>query len=321
MGCPGRRPEAHFDWQELHGNGEELRRHLFGTHRQQPDRQHPRPPAGTLRADLREPRPPFHRAERAARIPEILDEVFATGALADARLPEHLPRFPAGATPRSIGFKWRPYGDWEKVCAVFRRHDVVLFVLGRRDFVELTSSLYITSHGNQLQDEIAIPTHPQFGLAFADRAAAARENLERLQRMTFPVRPRLLYRVMRQQANAQSDLVALARDAHRYGVPVRALTYEDFVANNAGFIRAMLGEIGWEAGAVDTTSAFEKVMKVPARSRLAGLGPWLWLPPLRYQMLRYWRARRALETVAAASRAGRPIRGRPGRTRPVRIRG
>ena len=51
----------------------------------------------------------FIGPERAACIPEILDEVFRTGALAGARLPEHLPRFPAGETPRSIGFKWRPF--------------------------------------------------------------------------------------------------------------------------------------------------------------------------------------------------------------------
>jgi hypothetical protein len=262
----------------------------------------------------------FIGAERAARIPEILDAVFRTGALAGAALPEHLPRFPAGETPRSIGFKWRPYGDWEKVCAVFRRHDVVLFVLGRRDFVELAASLYITSHGNKLQDEVAIPQHPQFGLAIAARAEVERGAIERLQHMRFPVRPRLLYRVMRQQANAGADLLALARDAARRGVPVRALAYEDFVADNAGFIRAMLGEIGWTAAAVDTTSAFEKVMKVPAKTRLEGLGRWLWLPPLRYQMLRYWRTRRALEGLAAASLAGRKVRGRPGQ-RPVRIRG
>ena len=70
----------------------------------------------------------------------------------------------------------------------------------------------------------------------------------------------------------------------------------------------------------DTTTTFEKVMKVPARSRLERLDRWLWLPPLRYQMLRYWNTRRALEALAAASRAGRKPRGRPGR-RQVRIRG
>ena len=43
-----------------------------------------------------------------------------------------------------------------------------------RDFVELTSSLYITSYANKLQDEIAIPMHPQFDLAFPDRATAGR---------------------------------------------------------------------------------------------------------------------------------------------------
>jgi hypothetical protein len=262
----------------------------------------------------------FIGPERAARIPEILEAVFANGRLDGAELPEHLPRFPDGAQPRSIGFKWRPYGDWEKICAVFRRHDVVLFVLSRRDFVELAASLYITAHGNKLQDEISLPQHPQFGL-LDDRAADTREALERLQNMTFPVRPRLMARVMRQQARVRGELLELARAAHGHGVPVRTLYYEDFTADNAGFIRGMLAELGLGTDAIDTTSAFEKVMRVPARSRLAGLGRWLWLPPLAYQMARYRHSGRALEAVVAASRAGRPGPRRPRRTRPLPIRG
>ena len=264
----------------------------------------------------------FVGPERARDIAPILDAVFATGRLEGAELPEHLPRFPEDATPESTGFKWRPYGDWPRVCEVFRRHDVMLFVLSRRDVVELASSLYITSVGNSLQDEVAISKHPQFGLALEGRAATERAAIEKLQTLRLPVRPRPLYRIMRQQARVRGELAERAAEAHRAGVPVRSIYYEDFVADNAGFIRGLLGELGWPAGAatLDTTTSFEKVMKVPAKSRLRHLGAWLWLPPLRHRMLQYAAAGRELEAIAASSRAGRPLsrRARPARAIPVR---
>lgn len=257
---------------------------------------------------------------RAGEIDTILDAVFTTGELAGASIREHLPRFPAGETPLSIGFKWRPYGDWKKVCAVFRRHDVMIFVFSRRDLIEVSSSLYITSHGNKLQKEVEIPAHPQFELVRG--IEASRDKVAKLQALTFPVRPRLYHRTMRQQVRARADLVQLAREAHGYGVPVRSLYYEDFVADNAGFIKAMLGEIGVPVPAApDTTSVFEKVMKVPARSRLRHLDAWLWLPPMRWQMLRYARTGSDLEEVVAASRAGRVLKPVAVRSEPMKIRG
>lgn len=262
----------------------------------------------------------FIGRERAPEIAAILDGVFATGRLEGAELPVHMPRFPEGEVPQAIGFKWRPYGDWARVCEVFRRHDVMLFVLSRRDFVEVASSLYITTHGNRLQNEVEIPGHPQFGIAKG--VAESRDSIAKMQAMTFPVRPRLLYRIMRQQVRARADLVTLAREAHDAGVPVRALAYEDFTADNQGFIKALLAEIGMPApAALDLTSDFEKVMKVPAKSRLARLPAWLWLPPLRWQMLRYARTGRELATVVAASRSGRKLPPAPVRTEPLQIRG
>jgi hypothetical protein len=263
----------------------------------------------------------FVGAARVDEIPAILDRVLTTGELEGARLPEHLPRFPAEETPSSIGFKWRPFGDWAKTCEVFRRHDVMLFVLTRRDFVELASSLYITSHGNALQSEVKISTHPQFGLAIGARAAAEREAIERLQNMTFPARPRLLYRVMRHQADMRRRLLDLAADAHRLGVPVRSILYEDFTADNAGFIRGLLAEIGLPAASVDTSTVFEKVMKVPAKSRLDRLGRWLWLPPLRMQMLRYDHYGRGLDAIGRASRDGGQVRPRQPIRGPVYLGG
>lgn len=250
----------------------------------------------------------FIGRERAAEVPAILDGVFATGRLEEATLPEHLPRFPEDETPLSVGFKWRPWGgNWDGVWEVFRRHRVTLFVLSRRDFVELTSSLYITAHGNALQSEINISKHPQFGLALKEREAKERAEIERLQTMTFPVRPELLRRGMQHQARALARLLELARLAHGAGVPVRTLHYEDFVADNAGFIRGMLDEIGYvPERPLDLTSSFEKVMKVPARSRLRALDRWLWLPTLRYQMAQYRRHGRDLEALAARSRAAAP---------------
>lgn len=262
----------------------------------------------------------FIGRERAPEIAAILDGVFATGRLEGAELPVHMPRFPEGEVPQAIGFKWRPYGDWARVCEVFRRHDVMLFVLSRRDFVEVASSLYITTHGNRLQNEVEIPGHPQFGIAKG--VAESRDSIAKMQAMTFPVRPRLLYRIMRQQVRARADLVTLAREAHDAGVPVRALAYEDFTADNEGFIKALLAEIGMPApAALDLTSDFEKVMKVPAKSRLARLPAWLWLPPLRWQMLRYARTGRELATVVAASRSGRKLPPAPVRTEPLQSRG
>ena len=264
----------------------------------------------------------FIGADRTGEIPGILDQVFATGVLPGANLPEHLPRFPAGETPASIGFKWRPFGDWAKVCEVLRARDVTLFVLTRRDFVELASSLYITSHGNKLQSEVKIEKHPQFGLAIGARAAVEREAIERLQTMTFPVRPRLLYQVMRHQADMRGRLLDLAADAHQRGVRVRSILYEDFTADNAGFSAALLAEIGMPApAALDLRSDFEKVMKVPAKSRLDHLGPWLLLPPLRPQMLRHGQAGRALADLGRAGRDGRTVRARRTRQGPVYLGG
>lgn len=263
----------------------------------------------------------FIGKDQVQAIPGVLDRVFATGRLEGADLPRHLPRFPEGEVPASVGFKWRPFGNWAKTCEVFLQHRVTLFVLTRRDFAELASSLYITSHGNALQSEVKIERHPQFGLAIGERAAVERADIERLQSMTFPVRPRLLYRVMRHQADMRERLLDLAADAHRRGVRVRPILYEDFTADNAGFIRGMLREIGLPAGAVNTTSSFEKVMKVPATSRLEHLAPMLWLPPLRWQMLRYAHFGRSLAAIGRASREGSPARHRRPVQEPVYLGG
>lgn len=190
-----------------------------------------------------------------------------------------------GQDVECVGFKWRPHGSWQKIKSVFTRNDTNVFVLFRKDFVELVCSLEISRH-QQLE---GAKFHAQFKFSNMsdDEKRAFQEKLDRpisvsagaltavaWKRALHAVRLRLLALLCARRARSQMVM------------------YEDFLLNPKAFYRAMLESMELSDDCVDEMLNQVKLQKVaqrPAKERVKNtwafkLNPVFWLAHALYAM-------------------------------------
>lgn len=184
-------------------------------------------------------------------IERLADLVYRLGDFDAAKESFDLPTAGSGVTPKdkSIGFKWRVWGDPEAIAAVAARRRVKVFHLFRENLLEMAVSYYFS--------DIVIPRwekehgidlggggHFQFVLAEKHEIEQAR-YLEIRSRIRFHVFPDAFMQII-------SDIIAAKISAYdnycaafaRHGVPVFSVRYEDFVEDQDRFFRRICAELG-----------------------------------------------------------------------------
>ena len=238
----------------------------------------------------------FAANHRDTTLANVISDVFATGTYDKDSAHDFL--FSAHSTQtKSIGFKIRIFGHIPDLVPVLLKHRVKVFVLSRRDFVEMVSSLYVSEMGQFDQDQVALTQHPQFEVVKM-LAADKTRYLDDLDRLRIEVRHAEFARTAVRTVRDWKRLVRSAEVLHKSGIDIIPIYYEDFAADRVGFIRNFMVHLGFppDRPVVDK-SRFEKVMKSPARAKLLGLyrHP-LWLRVL-YLRFVYGRERKKLERL------------------------
>lgn len=221
---------------------------------------------------------PYSMAQTSpdAHIVPELDKVFSSGAFDGPRARSGeityrtLGEVPAGKA--SIGFKWRFWGDRQRVAEVLRRHNVKVFFLFRRDFIELVSSIHLTEQLNKARESPVTHWHPQFEYLSAD--TKEREKLtQKLETAKVTIDTQKFLRAVLRRSKQARRLRGIARYLDSQGIETETIHYEDFQADNLGFVNGLLDRIG-QPPLSDARSNFQKPTRKPAKERLVGLRMW-----------------------------------------------
>jgi hypothetical protein len=143
---------------------------------------------------------------------------------------------PEGVDPAgtSVGFKWRIWGDMDRVSDVLRDHGVVVLNMVRCDIVEYVASLYLSDIVNREFNA------PQFMLRDAANEAERLEILFKYRMQTCVADPEAYFNLYGNQLRMERErldvLARLRRDGHR----VCTIFYEDFAYRRYRFLNALL---------------------------------------------------------------------------------
>ena len=172
----------------------------------------------------------------------------------------------------SVGFKWRFWGNRDQVADVLKKHNVIVFFLFRRDFLELVSSIHLTQQLNSEQGNPVANWHPQFEFRTADKTKKD-ELRKKLESTTVRVAPKGFCVTMLRRSKEARRLRMFADFLNSRGVETSTLHYEEFQKDNLGFINTVLAQID-QPPLADAHSSFQKPTQKPAHERLTGLSLW-----------------------------------------------
>lgn len=206
-------------------------------------------------------------AEALAQLPMALRRTLRSGRYEPGFFAPEAAGLPApDPAGRCTLFKWRGWRLDAAVAAALAAEGAGLFLLNRRDLLNLNLSLYFTRHvigGGVLR-------HPQFELLSmpAERHDAFRADL-RARR--FRVEPALLAAEMEGQVESKARILEALRVFAAAGVALRPLWYEDFLAAPLPFLTAMLDALGlpWDAAARE--SEYVKMSRADLREQVENL--------------------------------------------------
>lgn len=246
----------------------------------------------------------FLKRFKARDIPATLKDIFSTGAYPNKSKDSTNLQYVEDKTPvETIGFKWRIYGDTVKIGQIFTDNNVTVYLLSRREFLDLTCSSYIHTFGNAIQSSIEIAEHPQF-----NTKSLSREELEdhfsKLSAQSFRLVSRWFLKSARQLTRVKSHQQRLLKQLAAQGVKVRVIYYEDFDKNPEVFIKGFMSNLGLQKNApFNTHCDIIKVHKQPISERILGLEKlttgWLGAP---YRLFE-WRYNRKLQNIERLSKS------------------
>ena len=218
----------------------------------------------------------YRRKHPAFMLYKKLAEVFESGVYKEADPNYAHPAAQHFASGRmSVGFKWRVFGNIEKIARVFAQHNVVVFQLSRRDFLSLVCSDYTHTYARKIQSKMAIDPHPQFQLRKLSEAER-NDYSEQISELDFRLKKSWFLKSAKEIARIKAEQRANLQVFAAAGVKVRSVYYENFDMDKEAFIKSMMAELG-----LDTTAAFNpnctfyKVHKRPITERIEGLSAFI----------------------------------------------
>lgn len=214
----------------------------------------------------------YLKIHRAKHLPNSLEEIFKTGNYTSADVYEtKIQALGNRASIDSVGFKWRIFGDISQIAKALVKLDVSVFVLYRRDFLNIVCSSYAHSNGNKLQSDIDVVKHPQFRMSQMndDELEAYSDKLSAQQ---FELKSRLFTKSAIEQVKIRKSQLRKIRQLSKNGVKIGTLFYEDFDESPERFIKSLMSRIGIDGNRkFNPECSFTKVHKRPISERIQGL--------------------------------------------------
>lgn len=139
-------------------------------------------------------------------------------------------------TEKSVGFKWRPRPE-PGVLDVMNKHEVVMFILMRRNVLQRALSIYFTH--NHLENP-----NVQFQLVKMNDEEAA-EYVGRIRAMQFKAEVKAIAKTIQDTIRTKEmQLEKICRVHAGRGGLITPILYEDFVEDPLKFMNSMLNVIG-----------------------------------------------------------------------------
>lgn len=168
---------------------------------------------------------------------------------------------------KSVVFKWRPWGDMEKVSEALKENETLVVSLARRDVVNHALSKYFT---NRVVGEGKGFFHPQFHVNKL-KSEERDKYIEDLRKSDFSVEVDKYIDDLRAYVDAKESMAEKVDVIRKSGVNVKELFYEDFLENKRDFLEELLEDLGLEyEGGVDK-SDFRKVNRDDLRGQVLNM--------------------------------------------------
>jgi hypothetical protein len=153
----------------------------------------------------------------------------------------------------SVGFKWRIWGNIDRVAEVLRKHEVVVFNLVRSDALEYIASLYLTNIVNKEFNA------PQFKLKDATSEEERMKILFRYRMETHEADLAQYWLLFEQELQRERERIGLLRRFHAARNPVMTVFYEDFAYKRYRCLNALLKVLNQPPMATWPSIKLEKV--------------------------------------------------------------
>jgi hypothetical protein len=141
----------------------------------------------------------------------------------------------------SVGFKWRMWGDLERIAEVLVGHNVVVFNLVRADLFEYVSSIYLSDVVNK--DFNA----PQFLLRDASTEEERDKILFKYRMMKHGVDVEKFFGLLEQHAGIERARFEQLTHLQSFGCDIVTIFYEDFSYKRFGFLNNVMRLLGHRA--------------------------------------------------------------------------
>lgn len=199
----------------------------------------------------------------------------------------------------AVGFKWRPHGNPETMAEVFRRNNTTVFMLFRRDFAELVSSLVVSEHMKEVELG-GHSVHHQF--KYREASTEEKERIRSYaESVRIPLKRRAFLTTAAKRVVSAYRVVRYAERVARHGIPMHVIYYEDFLRDPERFLQDMKTTLDLAQPFERARgNEFEKITTIPATDRIVGLDEYLTSLPMRAVRAAY---DRQLANATALTRA------------------
>ena len=164
-------------------------------------------------------------------------------------------------TAKSIGLKWRPWGDLQQISKVFGRNRVSLFILLRKHEWKRRMSIYFTNKvlSGQLgfEKDAAGNVHPQFILKELSEARY-QEYIKMMGQLEFELEPEQLAEMIVDSINVKRRLLSEIKEIVHPKTRLTVVYYEDFVYRKREFFERFLSRISLPFSPQVLVSSFRK---------------------------------------------------------------
>jgi hypothetical protein len=153
----------------------------------------------------------------------------------------------------SVGFKWRIWGDVDKVATILAKHETVVFNMVRSDAFEFFSSLYLSDvvHGEF--------NASQFLLKDAATEEERQQILFRYRMQTHPVDLAKFRSLFEEGMERERERLVQVQRLRAAGIEIVTIFYEDFAYKRFRFLNAFLRRLGHPGTTFVPNPAIRKV--------------------------------------------------------------